>query len=36
VLAFQTANAVEKYLKSAIEHGSAAMEEINLRGKRID
>lgn len=36
VLAFQTANAVEKHLRNLIHDGEAATQALNLRGKRID
>jgi hypothetical protein len=36
VLAVQTAGAIERFLRSAILDGEAAVEAINLRGKRID
>lgn len=36
VLAVQTAGAIERFLRSAIMDGEAAVEQINLRGKRID
>ena len=36
VLAFQTANAVEKHLRNLIHDGEAAGQALNIRGKRID
>jgi hypothetical protein len=36
VIALQIAGAVEKFLRNAIADGEAAVEQIRLRGKRID
>jgi hypothetical protein len=36
VLALQTANAVEKFLRTCIHDGLVAAGSIDLRGKRID
>lgn len=36
VTAMQVTRAVEKHLLSIIESGAGAVEQINLRGKRID
>jgi len=35
-MAVQMAGAVERYLRNVIHDGDAAMESIQLRGKRID
>jgi hypothetical protein len=36
VIALQIAGAVEKFLRNVIADGEAAVEQIRLRGKRID
>jgi hypothetical protein len=36
VLALQTARAVERKLVSVVEHGAAAVEQLSLKGQRID
>lgn len=36
VMAMQMANAVERYLTNVVQDGAAAVEALQLRGKRID